>query len=283
MLELCRTVRMCIGEPGSSGGGVGAPPEMTRRSNTYSAWPAMRGLGRYYELDVCCRGEADAATGYFINIKHIDTAVREHVLDYLQDLVSGASGTGGATVALGETMRGIVTRLAMPLDDTVERIRLHLTPRYSLEIRSDTMDRVTIRQQYEFAAAHRLHVPEMSDEENRETFGKCNNPAGHGHNYRVEVAVGAPIDPAGDVFAVEELDDAVADAVIDKLDHQHLNHDIPQFAELNPSVENIAKVIWEMLIDQLDHLGAMEGVILEEVRVWETEKTVCVYRGEKGT
>lgn len=276
MLELCRTVRMCIGEPGPTG--AGTPPEMTRRSNTYSAWPAMCGLGRYYELDVCCHGEADPVTGYFINIKHIDTAVREHVLDYLQDLV--AQPGAGATVALGETMRGIVTRLAEPLNDTVDRVRLHLTPRYSLETRSDAMDTVTVRQQYEFAAAHRLHVPTMSEEENRETFGKCNNPAGHGHNYRVEVAVRAPVDPAGHVFAVEELDDAVADAVINKLDHQHLNHDVPQFADLNPSVENIAKVIWGMLVGKLGHLGSMEGVALEEVRVWETEKTVCGYRGE---
>ncbi len=274
MLELCRTVRMCLGDPG--GMGAAAPAEMTRRSNTYSAWPAMRGLGRYYELEVCCRGEADPVTGYFLNIKHIDTAVREHVLDYLQDLVAGDAG---AAVPLGETMRGIVARLEPPLDDTVARVRLHLTPRYSLEIGSDTMDHVTVRQQYEFAAAHRLHVPTMSDAEHRETLGKCNNPAGHGHNYRLEVAVRAPIDPAGDVLAVEELDDTIADTVIEKLDHKHLNHDVPQFADLNPSVENIAKVIWGMLDGKLGHLGSVEGVALEEIRVWETEKTVCTYRG----
>jgi 6-pyruvoyltetrahydropterin/6-carboxytetrahydropterin synthase len=265
MLELARTVRLCIG-----GGTPG------RRHNNFSAWPAMRGLGRFYQLHVRCRGEADPVTGYFLNIKVIDRAVREHVLPYLESLIG--DDAKAADTAMGEMMRQIALRLQTPLDQAVRQARFDLTPFYSLTIGTDDMDHVIIRQQYEFAAAHRLHVDALSASENREVFGKCNNPSGHGHNYRVEVAVRAPIDPGGRVLAVEELDAIVDEHVIEKLDHKHLNIDVEQFKSLNPSVENIAKVIY----------GMLDGVIagkagLHEVSVWETSKTVCTYRGVSGT
>ena len=278
MLKLSRTVRLCVGD-GSPAGGT-CPPEMTRLSNTFAAWPAMRGLGRYYEIDVACRGDVDPVTGYFINIKQIDEAVRDRVLSYLEDLIAGPEHP--AAIPMGETMRSILTRLVEPLHDSVERVRLRLTPYFCLDLRSDAMDHVIVRQQYEFAAAHRLHVPQLSEQENRELFGKCNNAAGHGHNYRIEVAVRAPIDPAGHIFAVEELDDVVAEHVLGPLDHKHLNTDVPAFTERNPSVENIAKVIWSMLDGKLDNLGSVEGVELDEVTVWETAKTACTYRGPNG-
>ena len=219
MLELSRTVRFCLsdGSPAGSAGG-GDVPMATPKSNTFSAWPAMRGLGRYYELHVHCRGEADPQTGYFLNIRHIDEAVREHVLPDLEDWVSNPM-QNAADVPMGELMRRMSTLLEEPLNDSVASIGLQLTPFYSLTLRSDEMDRVTVRQQYEFSAAHRLHVPSLSDEENRQTFGKCNNPAGHGHNYRVEVAVSCPIDPEGRIITAEELDAVVDRHVIDPLDH----------------------------------------------------------------
>ena len=272
MVDLSRTVRFCLnGSPaatadGGSGGG---------RHNTFAAWPAMRGLGRYYELHVTCRGEVDPVTGYFMNIKVIDEAVRDHVLPYLNDLVDTAPST--AMLPLGRVMQDIVGRLQPPLDQTVQSVRLSLTPTYDLTIRSDDMSSIVIRQQYEFSAAHRLHVDALSDEENRRVFGKCNNPSGHGHNYRLEVAVHAPIDEKdGHVARVDQLDAVVDAAVIDQLDHKHLNVDVPQFADLNPSVEHIARVIYEMLEDKVRTLG----VELVEVRVWETGKTVCTYSGD---
>lgn len=256
MLELSRTVRFCLNDVDTPAGA---------RCNTFSAWPAMRGLGRYYQLQVRCVGEADPVTGYFLNIKQIDAAVRERVLPYLAQQVAGEDA------ALGEILRQTLSRLQPALGNSVRQVRFDLTPYYSLTIGSEDMDHVIMRQQFEFAAAHRLHVDALSDDKNREVFGKCNNPSGHGHNYRVEVAVQAPIDESGGVMAVEELDALVDQAVIQKLDHKHLNVDVEQFRELNPSVENIAKVIWGMLEPaELD---------VVEVSVWETGKTVCTYRG----
>ena len=277
MLELSRTVRMCVNEGTPIGGNV--EPAATARSNTFAAWPAMRGLGRYYEFVVTCRGEADPVTGYFINIKHIDTAVREEVLGHLESVLA-EPGNDPAAVSMGDLMQDLIDRLQPALDHSVVSLRLSLTPYFSIEIRSDTMDHVTVRQQFEFSAAHRLHVPNMSDEENQAIFGKCNNPAGHGHNYRLEVAVRCPIAPNGQAITCEEFDEVVDREAIQTLDHKHLNTDVPEFAELNPSVENIAKVIWEMLAKPVQHMGAMEGAELEEIRVWETGKTVCSYRGD---
>jgi 6-pyruvoyltetrahydropterin/6-carboxytetrahydropterin synthase len=230
----------------------------------------MNGLGRYYELLVTCRGEPDAQTGYFLNIKAIDSAVRKHVLPYLQTLV--APGEDPSQVPMGKLMQRIISLLQQPLNQSVIRVRLVLTPFYQLQIRSSDMDHVILRQQYEFAAAHRLHVPELSDDENREIFGKCNNPSGHGHNYQVEVAVKCPINN-GHIAAVNMIDQIVDSEIMERLDHKHLNEDVDAFAHLNPSVENIAKVIYDWLVVAM----AKENLSLEVISVWETGKTRCTY------
>ncbi len=272
MLDLCRTVRFCLNDP-PRGGAIDTQADP--RDNTFAAWPAMRGLGRYYELDVTCRGEADPATGYFINIKKIDHAIHEHALPCLHRAMADP-----ADVPMGGLMRSLADTIAPALHHTVKRVDLRLTPTYRIAIRSRDMDHVLIQQQYEFSAAHRLHVESLSDEVNRAVFGKCNNPAGHGHNCRLQVTVRVPIDPAGRTHEAADLDAIVNRHAIERLDHKHLNSDVPQFAELNPSVENIVRVIWGMLEPPLAGLGGGSG--LEALSVWETSKTVCTYRGPAG-
>jgi 6-pyruvoyltetrahydropterin/6-carboxytetrahydropterin synthase len=275
MLELSRTVRFCLSDgPWDAQGPSGCNRP---KSNTYSAWPAMQGLGRYYELVVRCRGDADRGTGYLLNIKEIDQAVRQHLLPLLQAKV--ALPGAASQVAMGGLMRELFGKLQEPLGQMVHSLRLQLSSMVSLEMERCDMNCVIIRQRYEFSAAHRLHVPELSAEENARIFGKCNNPAGHGHNYRVEVAMRVPIDEKGQVMTVQQLDALVERFVVEKLDHKHLNIDVPQFADLNPSVENISRVIWSMLLEGLKVCGIAPQVRLEEISVWETEKTVCTYRG----
>ncbi len=265
MLELSRTVRCCLS-------GIDADFN-TPRHNTFSAWPAMRGLGRYYELVVNCRGLADAQTGYFINIKDIDQAVRDHALPILSRQL--ADERTAAQTPMGTLIHQLLKAISPPLGDTVTSLALVLTPYLQLVAEKHDMNSVLLRQQYEFSAAHRLHVPSLSDEQNLQTFGKCNNPAGHGHNYRIEVAVCCAVSPQGTTLDPATLDQIVDLYVIQKLDHKHLNLDVPAFANLNPSVENIVKVVWSMLSGKLP-----DGVSLDEVRIWETGKTVCAYRGE---
>ena len=235
----------------------------------------MCGLGRYYELQVTCKGRVEPVSGYFINIKQIDQAVHRHVLPQFEQWLAGEPG--GEGMAMGSAMRRLIELLGPPLDEQVQSVCLRLTPMHSLTIRSMDMDHVIIRQQYEFSAAHRLHAPQLGDEQNRRLFGKCNNPAGHGHNYRLDVAVRVPINSAGHLPGVEQLDQVVDEAVIAKLDHKFLNVDVEQFADLNPSVENMAKVIYQMLEPRIGELA--DAVELDSLSVWETQKTVCTYRG----
>ena len=268
MVELGRTVRFFL----NGGGDDPRPP----RHNGFSAWPPARGLGRFYELHVRCRGETDPVTGYFINISHVDKAVREHVLPYLMKLVESSNT---CKLPMGTVMRTALDRLQPALHGTVYHLELVLSPFHSLGIRSGQMDRMIVRQQYEFAAAHRLQVNALSVDQNQRLFGKCNNPSGHGHNYRLEIVVAAPISTDGRVLFVEQLDELVDEVVVRQFDHKHLNADMPQFKKLNPSVENIAKVIYDMLRESVVRLGTQ----LQEVSVWETTRTVCTYRGESDT
>jgi 6-pyruvoyltetrahydropterin/6-carboxytetrahydropterin synthase len=267
MVELRRTVRLCVNDAPAPGA------EVLGRSNGFAGVPAMRGLGRYYEIEVEVAGEPEAQTGYLLNIREIDLAVRGAGLAVLE---AAARDPGGAAATpmgslLRRVSRGVSDRLKVP----VRSIELRLTPWLALGLRSDAMDEVTIRHSYEFAAAHRLHVPSLSEAQNRAVFGKCNNPSGHGHNYRVEVEARCPIDPAGHVLAVDRLDDAILRSVIEPLDHKHLNLDVPAFKDLNPSVEHIARVVFGLAQPAVRSLGCR----LDAVTVWETQKTACTYRG----
>jgi 6-pyruvoyltetrahydropterin/6-carboxytetrahydropterin synthase len=142
---------------------------------------------------------------------------------------------------------------------------------------------VVLRQRFDFAAAHRLHVDGLSDAENRELFGKCNNPSGHGHNYQVEPAVAAPLPVSGRErgaampFTMRDLERLTDEAIIAPFDHTNLNLDPPDFsrAGVNPSVEHIARVCYERLGAAIDATGT--GARLLEVTVWETDRTRCTY------
>jgi 6-pyruvoyltetrahydropterin/6-carboxytetrahydropterin synthase len=134
---------------------------------------------------------------------------------------------------------------------------------------------IQVTQSFEFSASHRLYCSSMSEDENRQVFGKCANKNGHGHNYVVEVTTcGQPHDTTGTVVDLASAQRVVKDRVIDRFDHKHLNHDCEEFRSMNPSVENIARVVWDRLHGQF---GQAE---LARVRVWETPKTYAEYDGE---
>ena len=134
-----------------------------------------------------------------------------------------------------------------------------------------------LSQKFEFAASHRLHNPALSEEENRQTFGKCNNPHGHGHNYELQVTLaGTPAANTGLLVDVPAFEQAVARTVVDRFDHKNLNVEVPEFRDLIPSVENIARVIYRLLKPRLESGGTR----LASVTVWETPKTWCEYSEE---
>lgn len=124
-----------------------------------------------------------------------------------------------------------------------------------------------------FNAAHRLHNPALSDEENRKLFGPCNNPNYHGHNYELEVSVRGEIDPrTGYVADISEIKQVIEDRVASYLDHKNLNLDVPEFADRNPTAENIVVVIWNRLEGRLP-------ATLVKIVLWETPRNSVVYEG----
>lgn len=134
---------------------------------------------------------------------------------------------------------------------------------------------VRVTRRLHFSAGHRLHNPELSDEENREVYGRCNNPSGHGHNYGLEVTLRGEVDPkTGYVFDLKRLKQAVEETVLRDVDHANLNVDVPWLEGVIPTAENIAVQIWRRLERVLP-----EGM-LERVVVSESERNLVEYCGE---
>ena len=135
------------------------------------------------------------------------------------------------------------------------------------------MPTVTVTRRVHFNAAHRLHNPEWSEEQNRTTFGACNNPNYHGHNYELDISVEGAVDPeTGYVVDLGVVKRIAEDAVVAALDHKNLNLDVPAFRSLNPTAENIVVVIWQLLEGRLP--GRLVRLVL-----WETPRNSVVYEG----
>jgi 6-pyruvoyltetrahydropterin/6-carboxytetrahydropterin synthase len=134
---------------------------------------------------------------------------------------------------------------------------------------------VSLTKTFGFSAAHRLHSTALSDEENRTVFGKCNNQHGHGHNYELEVTVQGTIDQqTGMIMDLAALMQTVHEVVLERFDHKHLNEETVEFRNLNPTGENIVKVIWDLLHPRL-------GASLLRLGLWETPKNCFEYYGEE--
>ncbi|WP_009034309.1 6-pyruvoyl trahydropterin synthase family protein [Indibacter alkaliphilus] len=134
--------------------------------------------------------------------------------------------------------------------------------------------KVAVYRKEHFNAAHRLHNPNWSDEKNAEIFGKCNNPNFHGHNYELIVKLIGPVDPeTGYVYDMKILSDLIKKEVLDKFDHKNLNHDTDEFKNLNPTAENIAVVIWNILREKID----IKHELI--IRLYETERNFVEYDG----
>jgi len=132
--------------------------------------------------------------------------------------------------------------------------------------------KVAIFRKEHFNAAHRLFVPEWSDELNFEVFGKCSNPHYHGHNYELVVKLtGVPDAKTGYVVNLSILSDLIQENVLARFDHKNLNLDTKEFASLNPTAENIVLVIYDILREKIDQALDLS------VRLYETERNFVQY------
>ena len=136
------------------------------------------------------------------------------------------------------------------------------------------MPRCVVTRRVHFNAAHRLFNPRFSARENERIFGVCSNPNFHGHNYDLEVSVEGEIDPAtGYVLDIQRLKELVTEHLVRHLDHKNLNLDVPWFADLNPTAENIAVICWRVLEP------ALKPTALKQIRLWETDRNYVDYHG----
>ncbi len=263
LMRLMREVRFSVG-----------PSADSAVTNSWAGWPSATGIQPWLVLQARVEGEPDRVTGYLCSIKQIDRVLRGRAIPAVNGILAESPSAPCERVLLA--IRDSAA------DHTPGRCRwvdwrLNVTPYLSYAIQAGA-SMLTMTQCFEFSASHRLHCPELSDDENREIFGKCNNPNGHGHNYQLEVTVaGEPNPQTGVLMPVAQLERIVQRHVIDRLDHKHLNDDCAEFAGLNPSVENITKVIWNLLEAQL------APARLARVRVHETPKTCAEYTGPTKT
>ena len=273
---MARTVRMTRKVTFSSGHRywLTALTESENRDR-FGKWASPFNHGHNYVLDVTVEGEIDSKTGMVVNIKRIDDVLKQisvgrfdgksinDEVEYFRDVPSTLENL---ISYIGQELEapGI-----LPDESKLVGIRLEEMPSlYGESTKGKDGDRMTLTRTYEFAASHRLHSLHLTDEENLALFGKCNNPAGHGHNYVLEVTVaGIPNPATGMIVDIGALDQVVASEVVDRYDHKNLNEDLPEFKGRTTTSEVVAQEIFDRLKGSLP-------VDLHRVRIYETARNM---------
>jgi 6-pyruvoyltetrahydropterin/6-carboxytetrahydropterin synthase len=134
---------------------------------------------------------------------------------------------------------------------------------------------VRLSRRYRFPASHRLHSPALSDAENRATYGKCDNPQGHGHDYEVELTVRGVVDATGRVVDLGTLDCIAEEQILAPFRFRNLNAEVEAFRAVVPTTENLASEVDRRLRSVWPSVFGTAGPALEKVRILETERNIC--------
>ncbi|BAQ65085.1 6-carboxytetrahydropterin synthase [Geminocystis sp. NIES-3709] len=247
-------------------------PELSDEENQarFGANSRFPGHGHNYLLYVSIIGELDKY-GMVQNLSEVKKVIKQEVtsqLDYsyLNDTWVEFQETLPTTENIAKV---IWERLSphLPLVD----IQLYEHSQLWVNYKGNNME-ATLTVQTHFSAAHRLALPELSFEENSEIYGKCARPNGHGHNYHLEVSVTGEMDPrTGMIIDLVALQKVIDDYIVEPFDHTFLNKDIPYFAEVVPTAENIAVYIAQLLQEPISKLGAE----LDKVKLIESPNNSC--------
>lgn len=251
-------------------------PDWSESQNreVFGRWASPFNHGHNYILDVTASGPVDPVNGMVVNIKRIDDVLKRDVIQVfdqrsINDEVPAFRSQSSTLENLLRHFAGTLTAAfaaewpGQPISLTHLRLEEMPTLWAELDLEHDMM---TLTRTYEFAAAHRLQADALPVEENLALYGKCNNPAGHGHNYVLEVTVTGKPDPTtGMMVDLGALDSTVHAEVVDRYDHKHLNLDLPEFAGRVTTSEVVAQEIW-------DRLDGKVPAQLYRVRLWETAR-----------
>ena len=243
-------------------------------SNSFASKPSGEGLALFFELGVGLVGQADPATGFVVNVTDIDKYARQYAVPIFAKEIRKYFRDGkhiGLFKVVG-LLREAQGQLAGKFDKAIlAELSLKLNPFRKIAIDCEDKKMIYFSEKFEFAATHKLWNEDISQERNYQLFGKCANPAGHGHNYVIEVTVKMPED--SEDFQLAAFQKTIDDKLIALIDHKNLNVDVTEFATTNPTIENIAVFTWNKLIDKFSEAK------LHCVTIWETDKTYCSYYG----
>ena len=264
---------------------------LRRRAQFSAAYsrPQDSGMGRGHDFvcELTIGGKIDPRTGMVVNIKDVDTALKAKVVGALHGKMLDTEVT--AFYDRPPTLENLALFIyeecqsAFLPQAVLERVTLWQTPTLRAEILAahelENPSMLTLTRAYDFSASHRLHSAALTDAENAELFGKCNWANGHGHNYDVEVTLAGESDQAtGQLAPLEKLDAIVEEVVLKPYDHKHLNFDTVDFRDLNPTSENLTKVIWDNLSRRLEE-EPLGNAQLYKVVVRETARNYFEYYG----
>ena len=204
--------------------------------------------GHDYLLSVFYQGTPREEDGMIVNISEIKPILAEILAPFEDAFLNELPAFSNTVPTLENLIEFLWSQLPPRIEDGVlARLCLQESSQSWAQKFSDS-PLMKITRKYEFAAAHRLNAPSLSQQENSSRYGKCNNLAGHGHNYGLEVTIEGELDAAsGVLIAPFELDAIVEKEVFERFDHKHLNVNCPEFQTLIPTSENLAKVIFEIL------------------------------------
>ncbi|MBD2297716.1 6-carboxytetrahydropterin synthase [Nostoc sp. FACHB-190] len=247
-------------------------PELSDAENfeKFGAGSKFPGHGHNYVLFISLAGELDKY-GMVLNLSDVKQVIKREVtsqldFSYLNDVWAEFQETLPTTENIA---RVIWRRLAPHLP--VVRVQLFEHPELWADYMGNSME-AYLSISTHFSAAHRLAHPDLSLEDNTEIYGKCARTNGHGHNYHLEVTVKGEIDQrTGMIVDLGALQKAIADYVVEPFDHTFLNKDVPYFAEVVPTAENIALYISNLLRSPIQELGAK----LYKVKLIESPNNSC--------
>ncbi len=231
------------------------------------------GHGHNYTLDVTITGQVDPITGMIMNMADLKALVNEVLEAFDHKHLNEDTPYFKEQIPTTENIVRVLWQLIAPrLPEGVVPARLRLYEMADLWAEYDGTAETRFSRSYGFSAAHRLHAPALSPDENVAIYGKCNNPNGHGHNYTLEVTVSGPVDATtGMVVDLLALDRNVR-SLLDQLDHTHLDQEVSAFQSRPSTAENIVVYLWDALAPRL--MGR-----LVHLRLWETKKNIFEYAG----
>jgi 6-pyruvoyltetrahydropterin/6-carboxytetrahydropterin synthase len=247
-------------------------PELSEADNIqrFGLCSRFPGHGHNYVLFVSMIGELDAH-GMVLNLSEVKQIIRREVTDPLDfSFLNEAWPEFQQTLPTTEQMARVIWQRLAPHLPLV-KIQLFEHPQLGAEYKGNDME-AFLTVGTHFSAAHRLARPDLSETANYDIYGKCARPHGHGHNYHLEVTVKGEIHPrTGMIVDLPALQRVIDEQVVEPFDHTFLNKDIPYFAEVVPTAENIAVHIRDLLRSPIADLGAK----LHRVKLIESPNNSC--------